>query len=55
MHVKLLYLLTCIFAASVPLVPRFLCGWWYNFDWEDAPFFYPVNTALGHPIEIRSK
>ncbi|XP_068226837.1 titin-like [Palaemon carinicauda] len=27
----------------------FVCDWWYNFACEDAPFFYPVNAALGHP------
>ena len=27
----------------------FVCDWWYNFNCEDAPFFYPVNAALGHP------
>ncbi|XP_018016224.1 uncharacterized protein LOC108672967 isoform X2 [Hyalella azteca] len=24
----------------------FVCDWWYNFNCEDAPFFYPVNAAL---------
>ncbi|KAG7165971.1 U-scoloptoxin(01)-Cw1a-like 21 [Homarus americanus] len=27
----------------------FVCDWWYNFACEDAPFFYPVNAAIGHP------
>ena len=27
----------------------FVCDWWYNFKCEDAPFFYPVNAAIGHP------
>ncbi|KAK7085962.1 hypothetical protein SK128_013562, partial [Halocaridina rubra] len=27
----------------------FVCDWWYNFQCEDAPFFYPVNAAIGQP------
>ncbi|XP_063865299.1 proteoglycan 4-like isoform X1 [Scylla paramamosain] len=27
----------------------FVCDWWYNFACEDAPFFYPVNAAIGQP------
>lgn len=26
----------------------FVCDWWYNFNCEDAPFFYPVNAALSY-------
>ena len=27
-----------------------MCDWWYNFECEDAPFFYPVNAAFVHPF-----
>ena len=26
----------------------FVCDWWYNFNCEDAPFFYPVNAVIGY-------